>query len=210
MGNKSSFTVYFTCGYLKVFLKEAEHRRLEFYYAILHHFCAKHGIQKNIHNNMHQQVARKWWMLFEIGIVWEDVDKILNHPVAEVVLLLEEETRGELSPPSGFAFVLCADTVPGSTDAKKLSACAQQIWRYLFFHLPQSEPCAVSACVNSWLSERHPGGLQLSPSPGCYWGRWRCLSDLRRHWNTKRTRSHTKKMIFAIVQLIGASRSFPI
>lgn len=41
-------------------------------------------------------------MLFEIGIVWEDVDKILNHPVAEVVLLLEEETRGELSPASVF------------------------------------------------------------------------------------------------------------
>lgn len=60
-------------------------------------------------------------MLFEIGIVWVDVDKILNHPVAEVVLLLEEETRGELSPRGGGGLVfLCAQAVPGSTDVRKL------------------------------------------------------------------------------------------
>lgn len=86
-------------------------------------------------------------MLFEISIVWEDVDEILNHPVAEVVLLLEEETRGELSLPASGIYV--QKTFPGSTDVKKLSVSAQQIWRYFFFHLPQSEPCVVSACVNS-------------------------------------------------------------
>lgn len=33
--------------------------------------------------------------LFEIGVVGEDVDEILNHSVAEVVLLLEEEAERE-------------------------------------------------------------------------------------------------------------------
>lgn len=34
-------------------------------------------------------------LLFEIGVVGEDVDEILNHSVAEVVLLLEEEAERE-------------------------------------------------------------------------------------------------------------------
>lgn len=33
--------------------------------------------------------------LFEIGVVGEDVDEILNHSVAEVILLLEEEAERE-------------------------------------------------------------------------------------------------------------------
>lgn len=32
-------------------------------------------------------------LLFEIGVVGEDVNEILNHSVAEVVLLLEEEAE---------------------------------------------------------------------------------------------------------------------
>lgn len=80
---------------------------------------------------------------------------------------------------------MCAETVPNNTSVNKLTVSAQRVWYYLVFHLPQSEPCVVSACVNSWLSEKHPGGLQLSPSPECYWGQWRYPSDPHRRWNVK-------------------------
>lgn len=149
-----SFTVYFTCGHLKGFWKRRNTDACNYitlYYIISVIKCKtrnrKEQSQQYSSGSCPEMRPHIRWMLFEIGIVWENVDEILNHPVAEVVLLLEEETRGELSLPASAIYV--QKTFPGSTDVKRLSVSAQQIWRYLFFHLPQSEPCVVSACVNS-------------------------------------------------------------
>lgn len=47
---------------------------------------------------MHKFICQKytehiWQVLFEIGVVWEDINKVLNHSVAEVVLLLQGEAE---------------------------------------------------------------------------------------------------------------------
>lgn len=104
-----------------------------------------------------------WWMLFEIGIVWEDVDEILNHPVAEVVLLLEGETRGELSLPASAVYV--QKTFPGSTDAEKLS-----VFRTADLTLSLFPPTTVwtmcGLCVRKlltvWKTSRRPSAFTLS------------------------------------------------
>lgn len=116
---------------------------------------------------MHQKVVRKWRMLFEIGIVWEDVDKILNHPVAEVVLLLEEERRGELSPRSAgcffFWFVLCAQAVPGRCE-KAASFCAADLTRSLFPPTTVWTMCGlcVRKLLTVWKTSRRPSAFTLS------------------------------------------------
>lgn len=118
--------------------------------------------------NLTQSVQRSI-TLFEIGVVWENVNKILDHSVAEVVLLLRGKAKRRRV-----------------TVQKRLQTCSCtgkfDIISLFFFHLPQSEPYVVSACVNSWLSEKRPGGLQLSLFPEYYWGRWRYQSVLHRHW----------------------------
>ena len=153
MGNQSGFTRCFSSGHLKGFWRRRNTdvcNDVTLYYII---YVIKRKIRpRKEHSRQYSSGSCPetrpyvWRRLFEIGIVWEDVNEILNHPVAEVVLLLEEETRGEVSLPASAIYV--QKTLPGSTDVKKLSVSAQQTWRYLFAHLPQSEPCAVSACVN--------------------------------------------------------------
>lgn len=120
-----------------------------------------------------------WQASFEIGVVWEDVDKILNHSVAEVILLLEEESGGKrrhcarlrMCRNIFFFFFLTSTT--------------DDFDFFLILHLPQSEPCVVSACADSSLSEKRPGDPQLSPSPKCYWVQQRYQFDPHRHWNRR-------------------------
>ena len=129
-----------------------------------------------------------FFFLFKIGVVWEDVDEILNHSVAEVVLLLKGKKKKRKEK--------CVKKCLQTTQTWG-SFCTAGYILSGFFHLPQSEPCVVSACVNSWLSERRPGGPQLSPSPECYWGRWRFRSDPRQHWNmTDKTISNCITFIY--------------
>lgn len=75
--------------------------------------------------------------LFEVGVVREDVDKILDHSVAEVILLLEEEREREREAEES----LC--------DRDFFFSSLSTADFIFFFHLPPSEPCAVSACADS-------------------------------------------------------------
>lgn len=102
MGNKSSFTVYFTCEYLKGFWRRRNTdvcNDIMLYYIISVIKCKTRNRKENSKQyssgSCLEMRPHMWWMSFEIGIVWEDVDEILNHPVAEVVLLLEEERKEE-------------------------------------------------------------------------------------------------------------------
>ena len=57
-------------------------------------------------------------MLFKIGVVGENVNKILHHSVAVVVLLLEGEGRGRRSVTA---------VVPNNANVNKLTVSAQQV-----------------------------------------------------------------------------------
>lgn len=79
--------------------------------------------------------------LFEIGVVGEDVNKILDHSVAEVILLLEEEAEREAEES------LRVQEMCGILSLSFFSFSAADV--IFFSHLPQSEPCVVSACADS-------------------------------------------------------------
>lgn len=55
-------------------------------------------------------------MLFKIGVVGENVNEILNHPVAEVVLLLEKKQAGKKK---GVSVPPCADGVMSRTNRER-------------------------------------------------------------------------------------------
>lgn len=113
------------------------------------------GFRKQ-HLKMHVHRKVPWWVLFKIGVVWENVNKVLDHSVAEVILLLEGKAKGEAWARKRL------ETIPNNTNV-------EQDDDFFFLLLPWFEPCVVSAYVNFLQSEKHPGGLQLLLFPECCW-----------------------------------------
>lgn len=124
------------------------------------------GVREDIH--------RFRWSLLKVGVVRKGIDILLDHFVAELVLLLrrrkDTETlvyintlRGGVSKIQGALLLLL-----GQVETLKEAS-------------PVSAPCAASAVWGSWPSGTHPGCPLPSPSPGPCSTHRRSLSGQHRH-----------------------------